>query len=89
MDSKTLRKKFVDFFNNAREGLTGQREDNASFIDEAPTWSPNGRVLMFFRVSSGAKGAPQIYSVDVTGRNMHMVPTPSFASDPAWSGLLK
>jgi len=61
----------------------------ASFIDEAPTWSPNGRVLMFFRVSSGAKGAPQIYSVDVTGRNMHMVPTPSFASDPAWSGLLK
>ncbi len=61
----------------------------ASFIDEAPTWSPNGRVLMFFRVSSGSNGAPQIYSVDVTGRNLHMVPTPSFASDPAWSGLLK
>ena len=61
----------------------------ASFIDEAPTWSPNGRVLMFFRVSSGANGAPQIYSVDITGRNLHQVPTPSFASDPAWSGLLK
>ena len=68
---------------------TQERLLTASFIDEAPTWSPNGRVLMFFRVSSGAKGAPQIYSVDVTGRNMHMVPTPSFASDPAWSGLLK
>ncbi len=68
---------------------TQERLLTASFIDEAPTWSPNGRVLMFFRVSSGAKGAPQIYSVDITGRNMHIVPTPSFASDPAWSGLLK
>lgn len=61
----------------------------ASFLDEAPTWSPNGRVLMFFRVFPGANGAPQIYSVDVTGRNMHKVPTPNFASDPAWSGLLR
>jgi len=68
---------------------TQERLLTASFIDEAPTWSPNGRVLMFFRVTSGANGAPQIYSVDITGRNMHRVPTPSFASDPAWSGLLK
>ncbi|MBL4873899.1 MAG: Tol-Pal system protein TolB [Rhodobacteraceae bacterium] len=68
---------------------TQERLLTASFIDEAPTWSPNGRVLMFFRVTSGANGAPQVYSVDITGRNMHQVPTPSFASDPAWSGLLK
>ncbi len=68
---------------------TQERLLTASFLDEAPTWSPNGRVLMFFRVSSGAKGAPQIYSVDITGRNLHKVPTPTFASDPAWSGLLK
>ncbi|HSF93154.1 MAG TPA: Tol-Pal system beta propeller repeat protein TolB [Paracoccaceae bacterium] len=60
----------------------------ASFLDEAPTWAPNGRVLMFFRESQGASGAPQIYSVDITGRNLRRIPTPSFASDPAWSGLL-
>ena len=71
--------------------VDGSRERllTASFLDEAPTWSPNGRVLMFFRVSSGSNGAPQIYSVDVTGRNLHKVLTPGFASDPAWSGLLR
>ncbi len=61
----------------------------ASFLDEGPTWSPNGRVLMFFRETSGASGAPEIYAVDITGRNLRQVPTPEFASDPAWSGLLK
>ncbi len=61
----------------------------ASFLDEGPTWSPNGRVLMFFRESSGASGAPQIFAVDITGRNLRQVPTPEFASDPAWSSLLK
>lgn len=69
----------------------GSRENllTASFIDEAPTWSPNGRVLMFFRETAGANGAPQIYSVDLTGRNLHRVDTPSFASDPDWSGVLR
>ncbi len=60
-----------------------------SFLDEGPTWSPNGRVLMFFRETPGADGAPQIYAVDISGRNLRMVNTPSFASDPAWSGLLQ
>ena len=61
----------------------------SSFLDEGPTWSPNGRVIMFFRESSGANGAPQLYSVDISGRNLKQVPTPGFASDPNWSGLLK
>ena len=60
-----------------------------SFLDEGPTWSPNGRVIMFFRETPGAKGAPSLYSVDVTGRNLRKVPTPTFASDPAWSRLLE
>ncbi len=60
----------------------------ASFLDEAPTWAPNGRVLMFFRESSGESGAPQLFSVDTTGRNLRQVPTPGFASDPSWSRLL-
>ena len=60
----------------------------ASFLDEGPTWAPNGRVLMFFRQPPGAEGAPQLYSVDVTGRTLRRVETPENASDPAWSGLL-
>jgi len=61
----------------------------ASFLDEGPTWSPNGRVLMFFRETRGASGAPSIYSVDISGRNLKKVPTPGFGSDPSWSNLLK
>ena len=60
----------------------------ASFLDEGPTWAPNGRVLMFTRETQGAGGAPQIYSVDITGRNLKRVPTPSASSDPTWSPLL-
>ena len=59
-----------------------------SFLDEGPTWAPNGRVLMFFRETPGVTGGPRLYSVDLTGRNLRPAPTPSFASDPAWSPLL-
>jgi len=57
------------------------------FHNEGPTWAPNGRVLMFFRDPGGNSG-PSLYSIDITGRNEQRVPTPSFASDPAWSPLL-
>ncbi|MEO0387133.1 MAG: Tol-Pal system beta propeller repeat protein TolB [Pseudomonadota bacterium] len=60
-----------------------------SFLEEAPSWAPNGRVLTFFRETQGAEGAPQIWSVDISGRNLRPLPTPAFASDPAWSGLIQ
>jgi TolB protein len=68
----------------------GSRERllTASFLDEAPTWSPNGRVLMFFRETPGADGAPHIWRVDASGRNLRRAPTPGPASDPSWSPLL-
>jgi TolB protein len=59
-----------------------------SYLDEGPTWAPNGRVLMFFRETPGSSGGPQLYSVDITGRNLKKVPTKGFASEPSWSGLL-
>ncbi|MEM8626033.1 MAG: Tol-Pal system beta propeller repeat protein TolB [Pseudomonadota bacterium] len=58
-----------------------------SFLDEGPTWAPNGRVLMFFREGAGPGGRPQLMSVDVTGRNLKKVATPNGASDPTWSPL--
>jgi len=71
--------------------LDGSQERllTASFLDEGPTWAPNGRVLMFFRESKGANGAPQLFTVDVSGRNLRRVATDENASDPAWSGLLQ
>ncbi len=64
----------------------GERILTEGFHNEGPTWAPNGRVLMFFR-EPGGPGGPALYSVDITGRNEQRVPTPSFASDPAWSPL--
>jgi TolB protein len=60
----------------------------ASFLDEGPTWAPNGRVLMFTRETAGADGAPAVYSVDISGRNLQRVATPGMASDPSWSPRL-
>ena len=66
---------------------SGERILTEGFHNEGPTWSPNGRVLMFFRDERGS-GGPKLYTIDLTGRNLQPVPTRSFASDPAWSPLL-
>jgi len=57
-----------------------------SYLDEGPTWAPNGRVLMFSRETQG--GQPRLWSVDVTGRIVQPMPYPGAGSDPAWSPLL-
>lgn len=64
---------------------TGDRILTEGFHNEGPTWAPNGRVIMFFRETRGTQGGPALWSVDLTGRNERPVPTPTFASDPAWS----
>jgi TolB protein len=66
---------------------TGERVLTEGFHNEGPTFSPNGRVIMFFRDPGGNAG-PSLYSVDISGRNEQRVLTPSYASDPAWSPLL-
>ena len=66
---------------------SGERILTEGYHNEGPTWSPNGRVIMFFRESQGASGGPKLFSVDLTGHNERQVQTPSFASDPAWSPL--
>jgi TolB protein len=66
---------------------SGERILTAGFHNEGPTFAPNGRVLMFFRDPGGNAG-PSLYTIDITGRNELKVPTPGYASDPAWSPLL-
>jgi TolB protein len=66
---------------------SGERILTAGFHNEGPTFAPNGRVLMFFRDPGGNSG-PSLFTVDISGRNEQRVPTPGFASDPAWSPLL-
>ena len=65
----------------------GERLLTEGYHNEGPTWAPNGRVLMFFRDPGGNAG-PGLFTIDITGRNEQRIPTPSYASDPAWSPLL-
>jgi TolB protein len=67
---------------------SGERILSTGFLQEGPTWAPNGRVLMFFREAAGS-GGPRLHSIDLTGRNEQAIATPNFASDPAWSPLLE
>jgi TolB protein len=67
---------------------SGERILTEGFHNEGPTWSPNSRVVMFFREQPGETGGPQLFSVDISGYNEQRVPTPEFSSDPAWSPLL-
>ncbi len=71
---------------------SGERLLTQAFLVEAPTWAPNGRVLMYFRQAptdaKGKGGSSRLYTIDLTGYNEREVITPQDASDPAWSPLL-
>jgi TolB protein len=71
---------------------SGERLITKAFHVEGPTWSPNGRVLMYFKekpTGNARKGRQsKIYTVDLTGANERLLPTPIDGSDPAWSPLL-
>jgi TolB protein len=69
----------------------GERLLAEGFLVESPTWSPNGRVIMFFRETPLSKKGgvvSRLYSIDLTGYNEREIVTPMDASDPAWSPLI-
>lgn len=65
----------------------GEKLLTDSWQDEAPSWSPNGRVIQFFRSARGS-GKASVWQVDLTGVNERRIPTPLDGSDPAWGPLL-
>ncbi|MGR4001109.1 MAG: Tol-Pal system beta propeller repeat protein TolB [Alphaproteobacteria bacterium] len=69
---------------------SGERMLARGFSVEAPSWSPNGRVISYFkeeRASSEGQQKSRLYSIDVSGYNERQIPTPLEASDPSWSPL--
>jgi len=70
----------------------GERLLTENFYQEAPSWSPNGRVLIFYReTKTNEKGegfSAKLWSIDLTGYNERLVETQTDASDPSWSSLL-
>ena len=71
---------------------TGERLLTENYYQEAPSWSPNGRVLVFYReTKAGDKGkgfSAKLWSIDITGYNERRLLTKTDASDPSWSSLL-
>tara|TARA_B100000686_G_scaffold349136_1_gene441795 strand:- start:1560 stop:2912 length:1353 start_codon:yes stop_codon:yes gene_type:complete len=70
----------------------GERLLTENFYQEAPSWAPNGRVLIFYReTKTNEKGegfTAKLWSIDLTGYNERQVITETDASDPSWSSLL-
>jgi len=89
---------FTKFFRNKfyigvmRTDGSGERLLTENFYQEAPSWSPNGRVLIFYRETpsddKGRGGNAKLWSIDLTGYNERMIETPTDASDPMWSEIL-
>ncbi len=66
----------------------GERLITKAYHVEGPSWSPNGRVLTYFKETPGANGrSAKLYTIDLTGFNERKLNTPQDASDPAWSPL--
>ena len=69
---------------------SGERLITQAYHVEGPSWSPNGRVLTYFKEvrTRGGKGrSAKVYTIDLTGYNERILQTPAGASDPAWSPI--
>ncbi|MCB9964968.1 MAG: Tol-Pal system protein TolB [Rhodospirillales bacterium] len=76
------------FIGVMRPDGSGERLITRAYHVEGPSWSPNGRVLIYFKETPGAKGrSAKLYTIDLTGFNERQLQTPQDASDPAWSPL--
>ena len=80
------------FIGVMRTDGSGERLLTENFYQEAPSWSPNGRVIIFYRETKtddkGQGFTAKLWSIDLTGYNERLVSTETDASDPSWSSLL-
>ena len=65
---------------------TGERLLTENYYQEAPSWSPNGRVLVFIeklKLVRKEKGfSAKLWSIDITGYNERRLSTKTDASGP-------
>ena len=81
------------FIGVMRTDGSGERLLTENWYQEAPSWSSNGRVLIFYRETkandAGDGHSSSIWSIDLTGFNERKLITPVDASDPSWSKLIQ
>ena len=80
------------FIGVMRADGSGERLLTENWYQEAPSWSSNGRVLVFYRETrandDGQGHSSSIWSIDLTGFNERKIITPLGGSDPACSPLM-
>ncbi|MEO5377755.1 MAG: Tol-Pal system beta propeller repeat protein TolB [Magnetococcus sp. DMHC-6] len=59
-----------------------------SWMDESPSWAPNGRVILFSRQVGDHT---RLYTIDLSGHNERLLPMGNDleGSDPSWSPLIR
>lgn len=67
---------------------SGERILTDDYLVDMPSWSPNGRVIVFTKETRGRNSEAELWSIDLTGRNLKRLNTPGQATDPAWSPIL-
>lgn len=84
--TKMLQGKF--YIGVIRPDGSGERLITSAYHVEGPSWSPNGRVLTYFKETPTGQGrSAKLYTIDLTGYNERELRTPRDGSDPAWSPL--
>jgi TolB protein len=75
---------------DANEEQNTERLIASGYLVESPSWATNGRVLAFTKgappTKKKSRGLNRIYTMDFTGYNERIIPTPHDASDADWSG---
>ena len=73
------------------EDGTGERLIADGYMVESPTWSPNGRRIIYYEQVPTSDGNDKLFvkSIDVTGYNKNIMKLPTSASDPSWSPVLQ
>jgi TolB protein len=83
------------FIGVMRTDGSDERTVASGYLVEGASWGGNNRMIVFAKTSSpygGASPSTRIYTIDVSGRNERIVPTPHDASDPEWAwhhGVIK
>jgi TolB protein len=65
---------------------SGERIISKGYLTESPSWSPNGRTLVFNKILKDYNNnlKSNIYTIDITGNLERKIITPKQASDPDW-----
>ena len=81
--TKTYRNEF--YIGLIKQDGSGERIISKGYLTESPSWSPNGRTLVFNKITKkNNRLISSIFTIDITGNLEKKIVTPDEASDPDW-----